>query len=137
RKKNWIMFITLYTGLFIHLMFNLNYYPQLLSYQAGQALAQVALEKKLSPDNVFYLIDGEQSNSFDFYFGNIIQSITPEQLDNSSKSSILYTGPNGLTQLDSKGLSYSIIASQPNYSVSTPKWKFLQPETRNQTLINH
>ena len=136
-RMNTVLIVSLYAAALANFLFNTNYYPQLLNYQAGNNLARVIREQNISPDSLYYLEGYERSNSFDFYTARLTPTRKMEELIDTHEPIFLYTGENGLTVLKERNIRYRKIATHSSYRVSEPKGKFFNRETRKLVLAQH
>ena len=112
---------------------NGNFYPKLLKYQAGIALAKVLTEKKINPADVYKF--NTNSYAFDFYAANIFPFIELDDMKNKmghEREVWLFTNEEGKRKLAESGLPLKLIASSLNAKTTKLKPKFLNPKTRKQ-----
>lgn len=131
------LLITIYAALFANVLFNLNYYPSLLQYQAGQHIAQEVRQRKLPLDHIYHLDGAEHSNSFDFYSSYLPTVIPTDALTQQVEPVYVYTGRKGLDSLKQHHISYEQVLEQADYHVSAPRGKFFNPATRHEKLKTH
>jgi 4-amino-4-deoxy-L-arabinose transferase-like glycosyltransferase len=132
--QNAILF-TLVVALLSNMLFNFNFYPQMLQYQAGNVLASIAKEQQIPIENISYLEGAEHSNSFDFYTARLTPFVTVDPVRNVD--GFIYTGENGLKILNDQKIPYHIVATASDYRVSKLSGTFLNPKKRYQKLKNH
>ena len=128
---------TLSGALLIFASLNLNFYPQLLSYQAGNELATVSERLKLDPRQVYYFQAGDYSFSYDFYTRFQHKEISMQDIkamQTKNASVWLFTSAEGKKVLEENGVPVSTIFQNKDYRVSILKPKFLNPATRGETL---
>ena len=119
--------------IFVNVLLNGNFYPQLLKYQAGISLAKVLTEKKINPAEVYKF--NTNSYAFDFYAANIFSFIELDDMKNKigyEQEIWLFTNEEGKSKLVESGLPFKLIASSLNAKTTKLKPKFLNPETRKQ-----
>ena len=112
---------------------NINFYPELLKYQAGNQLALSARDQRIPPSYVFYLSGDIHSPTFDFYSASLHQSLTSEQITDRLRMRQplwLYTSQEGLDSLKSNGIRTGRIISNPDYRVSILNFRFINPASR-------
>ncbi|MGC4037642.1 MAG: glycosyltransferase family 39 protein [Chitinophagaceae bacterium] len=115
----------------------LNFYPNLLKYQAGNQLAFLANEEKLPVQKVFYIKDDIHSPTFDFYSAWLHTSLTIQQISDSARSSRhlwIYTSQAGLDSLKANGVQTGKIYSNPDFRVSVLTLPFINPATRSKAV---
>lgn len=115
-------------------LFNYNFYPQVLSHQAGPVLAAEYGNLGLSSDSLYYLEGSETSFSFEFYSTELLRSIDPAEPEEMAAAKYIYTGEEGLSRLGELGIPYRILAEARHFHVSMLKPRFLNPATREASL---
>ena len=118
-------------------LLNFNFYPQVLSHQAGPALASEYGNLGLSSDSLYYLEGAETSFSFEFYSTELLRNIDPGEPEEMAAAKYIYTGEQGLSRLGELGIPYRILAEARHFHVSMLKPRFLNPETRESSLTRH
>lgn len=124
--------LSVWGSLLVNFLMNVQFYPEVLTHQAGPALAKVRV---LYPGKtVCYITGCESSNSFAFYTASIpevknIGELTPGML--------VYTGSAGEAELMKQRLPYLLLGSAWQYPVSQLRARFLRPETRQSVLEKH
>jgi hypothetical protein len=116
---------------------NINFYPELLKYQAGNQLALNARDQRIPPSQVFYLSGDIHSPTFDFYSAALHESLTPEQITDRIRARQplwLYTSQEGLDSLKSAGVRTGRIISNPDYRVSMLNFQFINPASRYKAI---
>lgn len=132
-----LIYLTCITGIVTGLLMSFNFYPKLLTYQAGKKLADYILQNYPEAE-VRYLAGHEYSNDFDFYLTTLVKDITVEELDHFPLQHILiYTGQNGLTALTHQGTGFEIVNKADHYRITKLRLSFLNPETRGQVVQKH
>jgi len=116
---------------FIFYLLNSNFYPQLLTYQAGNELA-LATRQKVDPKTVYFwpLL---YSPSFQFYNRELKKVFTDSILRKDHPVWIL-TDRNSLHELQQKNLPILQQYSHYDYNIGTMSLPFINPATRKQTL---
>lgn len=114
----------------IFYLLNANFYPQLLTYQAGGELA-AATKEKINPEDVYYW-PGLYNHSYVFYTQELKKELHDSVLQQEGPVWVL-TDSYSYPALKEK---YKIIeqVAQPNYNVSTLSFEFLSPATRETKL---
>lgn len=129
-KERAITFSVLASTLAFYLL-NTNFYPQLLSYQAGNRMAE-ATRGKVNPRNVYYW-PGVNSSSYNFYAGETRKVFADSIL--SIKDTVwIITNREFYTDLQDKGLPQRAVIRSRDYPTDKLKARFLNPATRSTTL---
>ena len=123
--------LSVLTSAFIFFLLNSNFYPQLLTYQAGNELA-FETKNKVDPKNV-YIWKGIYNPSFQFYSRELKKDFTDTILNQNHPVWIL-TDREHLPQLKEKNLSVLQQYIHHDYNIGTMSGKFINPNTRKQTL---
>ena len=140
-KNNWLktVMITAFIGAMTNLIMQANFYPSILAYQGGSALAKEVKEKNIPNDRIFYY--GMISFSFDFKSGYLHPYIDQEELYRQLSHHddvYLYVNEQGREQLEGMtDLSLEVVLSKEAFHVSRLNLKFINPSTRTATLQPH
>jgi 4-amino-4-deoxy-L-arabinose transferase-like glycosyltransferase len=126
--------LSISTALFCNIILSFHFYPQLLTHQAGQSLANDIHLLHLDRSRLYYLQDYERCNSLDFYSASLIADIPAERLSALNHPIWICTGPNGKAELDRHHIPYTIAKQVYNYRVSKPKGSFLDRDKRASQL---
>lgn len=135
-NRNIVVLGTL-TGALFWWSFTLSFYPQLLSYQAGTALAYAAKQAQIPNESIYFLNNEEPPFSFDFYSGYIHPLLSAEQLTElTSQQEAVYmvVTPEQRDILSQQPLSIDTIATHRDYRVTEITATFLNPKTRESLL---
>jgi 4-amino-4-deoxy-L-arabinose transferase-like glycosyltransferase len=129
--KAWIMSLTL-IAVCLNTVLNFHFYPQLLTYQNGSALAPRAMEMGAHSQNTAFF--KTSSHSFDFYMDTTIPVRSkPDQIQEGDR--FIFTDEDGMKELmASATFSPDSIVEHDGYRVTLLNTRFLNPQTRNQTL---
>jgi len=123
--------LSVLTSFLIFYLLNSNFYPKLLTYQAGNELAFVT-KNKVDPKNVF-IWPGIYNPSFQFYSGHLKKDFSDSVLQGNQPVWVL-TDRNSLPQLKEKHLPVLEQYVHHDYNIGTMSLKFIDPNTRKQTL---
>jgi len=140
-KDSWLKLImaTAFVGAIVNLVMQANFYPSILKYQGGSALAQMVEERNIPHEHIFYY--GMQSFSFDFKSGYLHPYIDQEELHrqlNDLGSVYLYVNETGRRQLeDMTDLSVEVVLLKEAFHVSRLNIRFINPSTREAALQPH
>jgi hypothetical protein len=116
---------------FIFLQLNSNFYPQLLTYQGGNELA-FKTKEKVDPANVFFW-PYIYNPSFQFYSKELKKEFSDSVLNQNHPVWVL-TDRNSFAQLKQKNLPVLQLYSHYDYNIGTMRLKFINPNTRKETL---
>jgi 4-amino-4-deoxy-L-arabinose transferase-like glycosyltransferase len=116
---------------FIFLQLNSNFYPQLLTYQGGNELA-FKTKEKVDPENVFFW-PYIYNPSFQFYSKELKKEFSDSVLNQNHPVWVL-TDRNSFAQLKQKNLPVLQLYSHRDYNIGTMSLKFINPNTRKETL---
>ncbi len=121
-------------SIFVNLVMNIHFYPELLKYQSSHAIANYIRSQYIDPDKILSLHEG--TPSFDFYLGHVCKGIDYDALKSGKyyDGYWLYTNRNGLKELREKGIQPKQIISFPHFAVSLLTPQFLNPSTRHLAL---
>jgi 4-amino-4-deoxy-L-arabinose transferase-like glycosyltransferase len=117
------------TSVLVWALLNGNFYPQLLTYQAGNELAKKA--SGVFRDNLFQQ-PGLRSFSFDFYTQTLAKPL-PQGWVESGKPAWVLADSTGIAELRSKYRLGNIIRHR-DYSVTQLTGTFINPATRRKAL---
>ncbi len=117
----------------VNLILNSYFYPELLKYQAGSEMATKALENGLSKGN-FCSYKAGTPWAMNFYTDMTIPAIDDFESLIQKKNILIYTKEEFLKDFQERRPDLQVIHCMGEYPVSTPRLKFLNPETRQETL---
>jgi len=126
-----IISLSVLTTAFIFYLMNSNFYPRLLTYQGGNELA-FETRNKIDPKNV-YIWPFIYNPSFQFYSKELKKDFADPVLYQNHPVWIL-TDRNSLPQLKNKNLPVLEQYVHFDYNIGTMTGKFINPNTRPQTL---
>ncbi|MFN2439912.1 MAG: hypothetical protein ABR503_11985, partial [Chitinophagaceae bacterium] len=116
---------------------NFSFYPKLLPYQSGHGLAKKIKAEKIDPRKIYYLENGERSYSMDFSLNTLVPAVTPDAIKSLPPPVYISAGKNDADLLKKNNILFDTVLRVSHYNVSTIRYKFLNPETRNQTFSPH
>ncbi len=119
------------TSVLIFYLLNTNFYPQLLSYQAGNEMA-VITKGTVDAKKVFFW-PGIYSSSYNFYTVELRKEFADTTLQLPAPIWIM-TDPLRLEQMKQKGLRVLEIFEQPDYEITMMQLPFINPATRKGEL---
>lgn len=112
------------------LLYN-NFYPRLLTYQAGKPMARLS-KKIISADSV-YFSPNTFSSSFDFYSQSLRKTYSDSLLMSKERAYIIYDKSEG-ARLDSSGIEVEELLVLPDFEITKLSMRFINPSTRDSTL---
>jgi hypothetical protein len=111
---------------------NVNFYPQLLKYQAGNELAK-KIKGNVDPANVYFWKDN-YSSSFNFYTATERKQFDDSLLVLGKKPIWLLFDARNLQEIKKAGYEIGLTYRAVDYGVSRLDLKFLNPGTREKEL---
>lgn len=130
-----IFTISVATSAFVNVLLNGSFYPQLLTCQGSSALAAIANNEKIDPQNIYYYNIPAFNFAFDFYTQNLKPVSSLEDVRNKAMDKPwVFTNANGLDTLKRSGLSIADIRQAKEFHVTGLTPAFLDPRTRSQQL---
>jgi 4-amino-4-deoxy-L-arabinose transferase-like glycosyltransferase len=126
-----LVVLSVLTSAFIFFLLNSNFYPRLLTYQGGNELA-FETKDKVDPKTV-YIWPEVYNPSFQFYSKELKKDFSDSVLNQNHAVWIL-TDRAHLTQLQEKNLHVFQHYVHYDYNIGTMTGKFINPNTRKQTL---
>jgi 4-amino-4-deoxy-L-arabinose transferase-like glycosyltransferase len=123
-----IVFSVLYAILFVNIVMNGSFYPQLLGYQSSSVAGKLFYEKHQAGEKLYFLNSGWHTLD---YYGRIISQPYTDEIRSHAW---IYTNEAGLKSLKEKGVFMNEILGLRNFSVQFLSFKFLNPKTRDSTL---
>lgn len=126
---------TVFGAVFTFFTLNANFYAQLLTYQAGNELAEVSKKKGLDQKRIFTFQMRDISYSFDFYTSYLHDSISLRGINaamaNKERFWVL-TDEAGKEVLEDRKIPFSQVLSHRDFRITRLKGGFLNPNTRNE-----
>jgi 4-amino-4-deoxy-L-arabinose transferase-like glycosyltransferase len=118
------------------LVANAWFYPQLLTFQSSSNAGKWIATQELKKGEVGLFQIGEESiHALDFYAGMTVPAYdSTTQLLSTDSLQWLYTHISGIEALKSAGFTTEIVAEWPFFRVTHLNGRFLNPDTRAQTL---
>lgn len=134
-KTKWnVWMVSLAFCLLFYFLLHFNFFPQLLTCQAGGQLAEIAKQQRVNKEQIYYLSGGESSYSFDFGLNKIVSFKAVEEIN---EPSVIYTGSTGLAMLQNAGVSFKELARVKDLHVSKFRKETLIPSLREQQNNYH
>lgn len=127
-------------GLWVALIFgfvlNFHFYPHLLPYQSTPQAARFAHSKGIPAEKMYFF--NSSSHAMDFYNGDIMENLdSPEKVRASARAQggiWVYTTQNGKETLEKTGVTMEETGQFKHFQVALLKPKFLNPDTRAESL---
>lgn len=117
---------------------NLNFYPQLLTYQGGNEIAlHTVREKQIPIEEMGTFRINDISFSFDIYVGKVIEEWSTSTINTrleEGQNVYLLTEPSGLEALKAEGYTWETIDERKDYRITRLNAKFMNPSTRESVL---
>ncbi len=123
---------TIITAVSFNLLMGLNFYPNLLKYQAPSQAGKMVAENKITRDKFFYY--NKSSYSLSFYARRNTPAVSLNNIANLKKGSWIFTDQQGLDKIKKKGIKFNMIKAFPSFKATGLKLLFLYRKTREQLL---
>ena len=124
--------ISVLTSVVLNAGLNGYFYPKLLEYQAGSAIAR-RIEQEGLPVEVIYKLDAEHTWALDFYFGRPVEQVAPDRLE-ARAPLWLYATEEQRERLAKEGFRWDRELTSDQFRISRLQGRFLNPATRAQVL---
>jgi hypothetical protein len=140
-RKNqlkYFMSVSLITVLSANVLIACQFYPSILKYQAGGAVAKEILEKGIDPQDVF--IYRLSARSLDVITHSVIlEKSMPLFIEKISSGVSIYivTDYQGVLDFKAQGYHINIVTEKPNHAATLITLEFLIPESRSKSLSNY
>ncbi|PIB28052.1 dolichyl-phosphate-mannose--protein mannosyltransferase [Maribacter sp. 4U21] len=134
RETRYVRLITVSVcaSLLLNTVLNLHFYPNLLAYQGGSAMASVVKENTIPVDRI-YKIGNDFTWALDFYNRHPVQLTTIENLK-EKKDIWVYANEKELEELRATGIDWDKRHSVKQFRITRLQGKFLNPNTRYKVL---
>lgn len=124
--------LSVYASLLLNGVMNLHFYPSLLEYQGGSAMAKRVAEQGI-PVNAIYKISKRHTWALDFYNRKPVQITSVAELS-LKKDVWVYASEKELEKLESEGIAWDRQLTVDQFRISRLQIKFLEPTTRDKKL---
>jgi len=124
---------TITTAIFINLILNFIFYPELLRYQAGSELGSIAQKQGVS-DGTLFVYKGPYPYSLDFYAQTLGKHVFKVEDVASQKNVWVVTGEQGIAEIRALRPDLTVLGESLDYPVSQLSLEFLDPRTRESTV---
>lgn len=120
----------------IGLVMNFHFYPNLLPYQSGRAIAELARSKGIAPDELTYFHRG--SHALDFYNGKYLTAydLHEDIRKRAAEEGAFWVCADeaGKGELEINQIRFIVEGEFPHYPVTLLKGTFLNPKKRDSVL---
>jgi 4-amino-4-deoxy-L-arabinose transferase-like glycosyltransferase len=124
--------VSVCASLVLNTVLNLHFYPNLLKYQGGSAMAKVVKQNTIPVDRIFKIGDN-YTWSLDFYNKHPVKISTLEEVQ--QKHDIwVYANEKELELLRNSGLDWKTQYSVDHFRITRLQARFLNPNTRYKVL---
>ena len=118
---------------------NFNFYPQLLTYQGGNQLAETVRARGISPEDIgaYHITPGDIGYSFDVYVGRVVNEWSDATIRErlaEGKPVYLVVEEGGVADLRSAGYAFDFVDAKRDYRITRLNAAFLNPATRDTKL---
>ena len=118
---------------------NFNFYPQLLTYQGGNQLAETVRARGISPEDIgaYHITPGDIGYSFDVYVGRVVNEWSDATIRErlaEGKPVYLVVEEGGVADLRSAGYAFDFVDAKRDYRITRLNAAFLNPATRDSKL---
>ncbi|WP_024479928.1 ArnT family glycosyltransferase [Cellulophaga baltica] len=127
-----IVTIAALASVLINSVLNFHFYPNLLEYQAGSAMAKVISKNDIPVDKIFKLSE-EHTWSLDFYNQKPVQITKVDALEDSEDSWV-YISEEELLQLRDIGFDWDQQYEVDDFRITRLQGRFLNPATRKKVI---
>lgn len=127
-----IITVSVLGSLMLNGVLNTHFYPALLKYQAGSAMAKIVDENEIPVDNI-YKLPGHHSWALDFYNKRPIKQISMNKILNR-KNIWVYVSELQLHELNNLGYDWDRQFQVDQFRITRLQAKFLDPSTRKSVL---
>jgi 4-amino-4-deoxy-L-arabinose transferase-like glycosyltransferase len=127
-KLRQIITASVVTSALVFFLLNTNFYPQLLTYQAGNELAKKTKDRVNTKDVYFW--PGIYSSTYNYYTSGLRKEYNDSVLQNPGPIWIMVNGGK-LPELAAHGLKAQEIIGQRDYEITMLDIKFVNPKKRN------
>ncbi|WP_165750406.1 ArnT family glycosyltransferase [Cellulophaga sp. Z1A5H] len=127
-----VLTIASLASLLLNSVLNFHFYPNLLAYQAGSAMAKVVSKNNIPVDKIYKLSE-EHTWSLDFYNQKPVQITKIDALEDIEDSWVYISGDE-LLQLRDVGLDWDQQYEVDDFRITRLQARFLNPATRKKVI---
>ena len=128
-----LVLISVLVMAFINLELNTTFYPKLLTFQSPSEAAFYITEHNMDAGKVIsYEVYG---NSMSYYLDTIVPNYWDlGEIKKLEPGTLVYTNEEGLNEINKGNMDVQLIQTFHEYAVTRINLKFLNPETREETI---
>jgi len=127
-----IVTVAIFSSLLLNGLMNAQFYPKLLEYQGGSAMAEKVMAENIPVDEI-YKISERHTWALDFYNQNPVNIVLVSELK-KMKDVWVYATDKELEQLKKKGIAWDNQITVDQFRITRLQIKFLNPNTRKEKL---
>lgn len=127
-----IVTVAIFSSLLLNGLMNAQFYPKLLEYQGGSAMAEKVMAENIPVDEI-YKISERHTWALDFYNQNPVNIVLVSELK-KMKDVWVYATDKELEQLKKKGIAWDNQITVDQFRITRLQIKFLNPDTREEKL---
>lgn len=125
---------TVITAISLNLVMAVNFYPNLLKYQASSQAGKMIREHNI-PNDMFYHYSS-YNYSLDFYAKRFTPMVDINTVKQVKPGSWIFIHKNGLNELNDNKITFRTINAFPSFGITQVKLPFLYAKTRRSTIID-
>jgi hypothetical protein len=128
-----LLFVLMVVG-FSNLIFNVNFYPKLLTYQGAIPLSRFVKDNKIKADSIYTFLP-QRAFAFDYYIQNDLREIGLKDLQRPENAyNYLLTDNNKIKEIPAVNDRYNILTTVHDFHVTELTLPFLNPKRRSNEL---
>jgi len=124
--------ISVLASVLLNAVLNLHFYPQLLNYQGGSAMAGIVQEQKIPVDRIYKLSE-RHTWALDFYNQNPVKISSVDAIK-ALEDVWIYAAEDELEGLKMAGIYWDKALSADQFRITRLQAKFLNPDTRGSVV---
>jgi 4-amino-4-deoxy-L-arabinose transferase-like glycosyltransferase len=128
-KRKRLVVLSVLTSVLVFYLMNANFYPQLLTYQAGNELAAKTKGRVNAKDVYFW--PGIYSSTYNYYTAELRKEYHDSVLQKPGPVWVMVNGGK-LPELKARGIQAMEIIGQRDYEITMLELKFINPSRRNE-----
>jgi 4-amino-4-deoxy-L-arabinose transferase-like glycosyltransferase len=125
--------ISIYASILLNVVLNGHFYPSLLEYQGGSAMAE-RIAGEVPEGTTLYKLSGQHTWALDFYYGKPLQVLPLDGLNTRSSATWVYVDSKEREQLEAAGVHWDREFTVDQFRISRLQGRFLNPKTRPEVL---
>ncbi len=127
-----IITVSILGSMLLNGLLHMHFYPKLLAYQGGSAMAKIVTEEKVPVDSI-YKISKNHTWALDFYNQKPVKISSLEALKNK-RDYWIYASQKELNELRQNGFDWDMQFDVNQFRITRLQAKFLNPVTRKKVL---